>query len=172
MMTALLLGLSTLAALFQAVLPFHWWPLDLPLLMVIFAGLRRGGGLGLCCGIAAGLVLDVLSSPVPGLRLAPLALVGALADSAESGVNREQPRLQVLAVVGLCLLHDSLTMVLAWHFGLNQGGLVLVLWDYALPRLLVHGALAIPLFWVLGLLVRQRVFQDPLRRPVRSIQRW
>jgi rod shape-determining protein MreD len=172
MMTALLLGLCTLAALFQSVLPFHWWPVDLPLLLVIFAGLRRGGGLGLCCGLCAGALLDALSSPVPGLRLAPLALVGALADSAESGVNREQPRLQVLAVLGLCLLHDGLTMILAWHFGLNQGGLGLVLGDYVAPRLAVHAALAIPLFWVLGLLVRQRVFQDPLRRPVRSIQRW
>jgi rod shape-determining protein MreD len=172
MMTALLLGLSAVAALLQGVLPFHWWPLDLPLLLVIFAGLRRGAGLGLGCGVIAGLILDALGSPVPGLRLAPLALVGALADSAESGVNREQPRLQVLAVAGLCALHDIVAMVLGWHFGLNQGGLTRVLWDYALPRLVVHAAMAIPLFWVLGLLVRQRVFQDPLRRPVRSIQRW
>jgi rod shape-determining protein MreD len=172
MMAGLLLGLCAVAAVLQGVLPFHWWPLDLPLLLVIFAGLRRGGGLGLCCGVTAGLVLDVLSSPVAGLRLAPLALVGALADSAESGVNREQPRLQVLAVAALCEVHDALTMALGWHFGLNQGGLQRVLGAYILPRLLVQGALAVPLFWLLGLLVRQRVFQDPLRRPVRSIQRW
>ncbi len=172
MMTALLLGLSALAALLQAVLPWHWWPADLPLLLAIFAGLRRGGGLGLLCGISAGLVLDTLTSPVPGLRLAPLALAGALADSAEHGVNREQPRLQILAVAGLCLLHDILLTALARHFELNQGGEGLVLGSYVLPRLFAQAALAVPVFWILGLLVRQRVFQDPLRRPVRSIRRW
>lgn len=172
MMAALLLGMSALAALLQAVLPWPYGPTDLPLLLVIFAGLRRGGGLGLFCGISAGLVLDALASPVPGLRLAPLALVGALADSAESGVNREQPRLQVLAVAGLCLLHDLLLTVLARHFDLNQGGEGRVLWLYIVPRLFTQAALAVPVFWALGLLVRQRVFQDPLRRPVRSIQRW
>ncbi len=172
MIAALLLSLSALAALLQVTLPFHWWPVDAPLLLVIFAGLRRGRGLGFLCGAAAGLVLDALSSPVAGLRLAPLVLVGALADSAERGVNREQPRLQVLAVIGLCFLHDVVLMLLAWRFDLNQGGLALVIGSYALPRLLVHALLAIPLFWALSLLVRQRVLQDPLRRPVRSIQRW
>ena len=172
MMTALLLGLSALAALAQSILPWHWWPVDLALLLTIFAGLRRGGGLGLASGVLAGLILDALTSPQAGLRLGPLALVGALADSAERGVNREQPRLQVLAVAGLCLLHDLGLMVLGWRFGLNQGGLGLVLGDYVLPRLFAQAMLAIPLFAALGLLVRQKVFTDPLRRPVRSIQRW
>jgi rod shape-determining protein MreD len=172
MMAALLLGLSALAALLQAVLPLRWSPVDLALLVTVFAGLRRGGGLGFFCGATAGLLLDALASPVPGLRLAPLAIVGALADSVEGGVNREQPRLQVLAVAGLCLLHDALLAVLGRHFHLDQGGVGRVLGSYVLPRVLAQGALAVPLFWVLGLLVRQRVFQDPLRRPVRSIQRW
>lgn len=171
-MIALLLGISALAALLQAILPWAWWPADLPLLLAIFAGLRRGGGLGLLCGATAGLVLDTLASPVPGLRLAPLALAGAIADSAESGVNRDQPRLQVLFVAGLCLLHDLLLAGLARRFGLDQGGLVRVFGAFVLPRLVVQAVLAVPVFWAMGLLVRQRVFQDPLRRPVRSIQRW
>ncbi len=172
MMSALLLALAALAAVLQSALPLNWWPVDLPLLLAVFAGLRRGGGLGLLCGATAGLLLDTLTSPVPGLRLAPLALVGALADSVEKGVNRERPRLQVLAVAGLCALHDATLMVLGWHFSLNQGGLARVLGAFALPRLLAQAALAVPLFWALGLMVKQRVFQDPLRRPVRSIQRW
>jgi rod shape-determining protein MreD len=172
MMAALLLVLSALAALLQCVLPLRWWPVDLALLLTVFAGLRRGGGLGLFCGLTAGLLLDALASPVPGLRLAPLAIVGAVADSVEGGLNREQPRLQIVAMAGLCLLHDALLALLAWRFQLNQGGLGRVLGSYVLPRALAQAALAIPLFWVLGLLVRQRVFQDPLRRPVRSIQRW
>ena len=172
MMTGLLLGLSALAALLQVILPWQWWPADLPLLLAIFAGLRRGGGLGLFCGISAGLVLDTLASPVPGLRIAPLALAGALADSMEQGVNREQPRLQIIVVAALCLFHDLLLSLLARHFDVNQGGEGRVLVAYILPRLLTQAVLAVPVFWALGLLVRQRVFQDPLRRPVRSIQRW
>ena len=172
MMAGLLLGLSALAALLQVLLPFHWFPADLPLLIAIFAGLRRGGGLGLLCGALAGLGLDAMGGQLPGLRLVPLALVGALADSAERGVNREQPRLQVVAVALLSLAHDGLLTVLAWHFNLNQGGLDRVLFSYVLPRALTQALLAVPLFWALSLLVRQRVFQDPLRRPVRSIQRW
>lgn len=172
MMIALLMGLGALFALLQGILPWTWWPTDLPLLLAIFAGLRRGSGLGLFTGVSAGLVLDALASPVPGMRLAPLALVGALADSAERGVNREQPRLQILAVAGLCLLHDLLLVLLARHFGLNQGGFGRVFGLYVLPRAVAQALLAVPVFWALGLLVRQRVFQDPLRRPVRSIQRW
>ena len=171
-MLLLFVFLSCAAALSQSVLPLQWWPADLPLLLVIFAGLRRGKGMGLMCGILAGLVLDALSSPQPGLRLAPLAIVGALADSLEQGVNREQPRLQIAAVLGFCLLHDFFLALLAWHFDLNQGGALRVVESYVLPRCLAQAALAIPVFWILGLLVRQRVFQDPLRRPVRSIQRW
>jgi rod shape-determining protein MreD len=172
MMAGLLLLLAAVAALLQCVLPLAWWPVDLALLITVFAGLRRGRGLGFFCGAVAGLLLDTLASPVPGLRLAPLALVGALADGLEGGVNREQPRLQFLALAGLTLLHDALLALLARHFGLDQGGLGRVLLHYALPRLLAQAVLALPLFWGLGLLVRQRVFQDPLRRPVRSIQRW
>ena len=172
MMLLLFAMLGALGALAQATLPFRWWPADLPLLLVVFAGLRRGKGLGLFCGVLAGLVLDALGSPVPGLRLAPLAVVGALADSAEGGVNWGQPRLQILAVLGFSLVHDGLLVLLAWHFNLNQGGALKVAWDYVLPRCLTQAALAVPLFWILGLVLRRRVFQDPLRRPVRSIQRW
>ncbi len=172
MMVALLLGITAMAALLQAVLPWAWWPADLPLLLAIFAGLRRGGGLGLLCGVTAGVVLDTLASPVPGLRLAPLVLVGAIADSAESGVNRDQPRLQVLMVVGLSLVHDLMMSVLARRFGLDQGGVVRVIGVFVIPRVVSQALLAIPVFYGMGLLVRQKVFQDPLRRPVRSIQRW
>jgi rod shape-determining protein MreD len=172
MMAAFLLSLSALAALLQCVMPLAWWPVDLALLITAFAGLRRGGGLGFFCGVVAGLLLDALASPVPGLRLAPLALVGAVADSVEGGVNREQPRLQFFALAGLCLLHDALLALLARRFHVDQGGLGRVLGSYMLPRALAQAVLALPLFWALGLLVRQRVFQDPLRRPVRSIQRW
>ena len=172
MMAALLLGISALMGLFQSVVPLQWWSVDLALLVTVFAGLRRGRGLGLFCGLTAGLVLDALVSPAPGLRLAPLVLAGALADGVEGGVNREQPRLQIIAMAGICLFHDSILIFLAWHLNLNQGGLGRVLGLYVLPRVLTQAVLAVPLFWGLGHVVSQRVFQDPLRRPVRSIQRW
>jgi rod shape-determining protein MreD len=172
MMAALLMTLAALAALLQATLPLDWSPLDFCLLLTLFAGLRRGAGLGFLTGLSAGLVLDTLAGPVPGLRSVPLAVVGALADSLESGVNRDQARLQVLAVAASLLLHDALLMLFARRFHLDQGGLADVLWRFTLPRLLAQSLLAVPVFALLGLLVRQRVFQDPLQRPVRSIQRW
>lgn len=172
MIALLLLALATGAALLQLGLPLTWWPLDGPLLVAAFAGLTRGRGWGLLCGAVAGLWLDVLLGPVPGLRLAPLALAGALADALQPGVNRDQPRLQVAVVLLLVLVHDLSLAGLAHAHGVHQGGGGRLALGYLLPRLAGQALAAVPLFWALGLLVRQPVFLDPRQRGVRTIRRW
>jgi rod shape-determining protein MreD len=168
----LLFSLASLAALVQLSVPLAWWPLDLPLLVAAYAGLTRGSGWGLACGVLAGLWMDLLLSPQAGLRLAPLALAGALADAMQPGVNRDQPRLQVLAMLMLVLVHDAFLVLMAREQGLAQGGLARFTFAYALPRLAAQAIATVPLFLALGLLVKQKVFQDPRQRGVQTIRRW
>lgn len=172
MIALLLLAIVVAAVLLQLGLPLGWWPLDLPLLVAAYAGLTRGNGWGLLCGSAAGLLLDALHSPTPGLRLVPLALAGSLADALQPGVNRDQPRLQVSAVVLLVLLHDAAVVLLARAHGAHQGGLSRFVLGYGLPRLAGQALATVPLFWVLGLVVRQKVFLSPRQRGVQTIRRW
>lgn len=172
MIALLLVVIAVAAALLQLSLPVAWSPFDLPLLIAAYAGLTRGNGWGLLCGAIGGAVLDTLHSPVPALRLAPLALAGALADALQPGVNREQPRLQVASVLLLVLLHDALLAGLARAQGLTQGGWGRFVFAYGLPRLAGQALATVPLFWVLGLLVRRRVFQTPRQRGVQTIRRW
>lgn len=172
MIGLLLLGLASLAAVLQLSVPLPWWPLDLPLLVAAYAGLTRGGGWGLACGVVAGLWLDLLLSPGAGLRLAPLAVAGALADALQPGVNRDQPRLQVVTVLALVAVHDALLALLAREQGLAQGGYGRLIFAYALPRLAAQALATVPLFFALGLLVKQKVFQDPRQRGVQTIRRW
>jgi len=168
----LLLGLASLLALLQAGVPLPWWPLDLPLLLAAYAGLTRGNGWGLLCGAAAGFWLDVLLHDAGPLRMLPLALAGALADSLQPGVNRDQPRLQLLSVLLLVAAHDALLMLLGRRLGVPQGGAQRVLLAYCLPRLAAQGIAALPFFWTMGLLVKQKVFLDPRQRTVQTIRRW
>jgi rod shape-determining protein MreD len=164
-MITLFLALATvLAVLLQVSLPFGYLPLDLAFLVCVFTGLQRGRGAGLMMGALGGLLLDALVSPRLGPRLVSLALSGAIADSLSSVVNREQPRLQALAAAALSLLHDGLLYGCAALMDLGQGGPRRFLLDYALPRLALHGLLAVPFFFVFRAMVRARVFQDPLSR--------
>lgn len=172
MIALLLLGLASAFACIQVSVPLPWWPLDLPLLLAAYAGLTRGNGWGLACGVVAGLWLDVLLHDAGPLRLLPLGLAGALADSLQPGVNRDQPRLQLLSVLMLVLVHDILLALLGRQLGLAQGGLQRMVLAYALPRLAAQGLVALPFFWGLGLLVKQKVFQDPRQRGVQTIRRW
>jgi len=172
MIALLLLSLALLSAALQLSLPWAWWPLDLPLLVAAFAGLTRGGGWGLFCGAVAGLQMDLVLSPALGLRFAPLALAGALADALQPGVNRDQPRLQVAAVFAMTLLHDLLLSLLGRRLGLPQGGLQRVALGFMAPRLAGQALACIPFFSLLGLLVRQKVFLDPRARNVQTIRRW
>lgn len=172
MIALLLLGIVMLAVLIQLGVPLPWWPMDLPLLVAAYAGLTRGNGWGLLCGALGGLLLDALNSPVPGLRMVPLALAGALADAIQPGVNRDQPRLQVLSVMLLVIVHDSALALLARAQGLHQGGLWQVLMLYSLPRLAAQALATVPLFWALGLLVKQKAFLSPRQRGVQTIRRW
>ncbi|MGH7442053.1 MAG: rod shape-determining protein MreD [bacterium] len=172
MIAPFLAALSIAAAFIQVSVPAHWWPLDLPLLVTAFAGLSRGRGWGLACGVLAGFSLDTLLGSPPGLRLAPLAFAGALADTLQTGVNRDQPRLQVFAVLALTLAHDALLSLFARRFGTPEYGLRRVLFEYEMPRLAAQAVACLPLFWALGLVVRQRVFLDPRQRRVKLIRRW
>jgi rod shape-determining protein MreD len=172
MIVLFLFLLSFAAAAAQVSVPLPWWPLDLPLLVVAFAGLTRGGGWGLACGMLSGFSMDVLLGGPVGLRLAPLAAAGALADALQPGVNRDQPRLQVLAVMALAVVHDLLLALYARHFDVTQYGLDRALLNFALPRLAAQALATLPLFYVLGLLVKQRVFLDPRQRQVKTIRRW
>lgn len=172
MIALLLLGLSGAAALLQLSLPLPWSPFDLPLLVAAFAGLTRGNGWGLACGAFAGLLMDALHSPVPGLRFVPLALAGALADALQPGVNREQPRLQVASVMLLTVLHDAAMALVARSQDLPQSGLTRAVLGYALPRLAGQALATVPFFFALGLLVRRKVFQDPRARGVQTLRRW
>lgn len=172
MIALLLLSIVVAAVLIQLSVPLPWWPLDLPLLVAAYAGLTRGNGWGLLCGALGGLLMDALHSPVPSLRLVPLALAGALADALQPGVNRDQPRLQVAAVLLLVLAHDASLALLARAQGLHQGGLLRFLMGYGLPRLAGQAIATVPLFWALGLLVKQKAFLDPRQRGVQTIRRW
>lgn len=172
MIALLLASLAVLAAFVQAGVPLPWWPLDLPLLVAAFAGLSRGGGWGLACGALSGFTLDALLGTPPGLRTVPLACVGALADALQSGVNRDQPRLQALAVLGLTLAHDGLLALLARGLGLPQAGARRIVLEYVLPRLAAQAVACLPFFWLLGRVVRQRVFLDPRQGRVKTIRRW
>jgi rod shape-determining protein MreD len=168
----LLLALSVMAVFLQVGLPLPWSPFDVPLLLTAFVGLTRGNGWGFACGALCGLGLDVLLSPHLGLRLLPLAMAGALADTLHPGVNREQHRLQVVAVMLLGVVHDAALLAVARAFGLHQGAWSRFLLAYALPRLAGQALACIPFFAILGLLVRRKVFLDPRQRDVQIIRRW
>ncbi len=172
MTAAFLASLAVVSAILQAGLPLRWSPVDLPLLLVAFAGLSRGNGLGLACGVAAGLTLDCLLGGPAGLRLAPLALTGALADALQPGVNRDQPRLQVLAVLALTFFHDGCLALMARRLGVPQYGPRRAVLEYELPRLAAQALGCLPLFGLLGVVVRQRVFQDRRQGRVKTIRRW
>jgi rod shape-determining protein MreD len=164
MISLFLIGLCSLAVLLQVSLPFAYIPLDLVFLVVVFSGLQRGRGTGFFTGVLGGLLLDSLVSPRLGPRLISLALTGAMADTLEGAVNREQPRLQLLAVGSLSLFHD---LVLGWasaSLGLGQGGWKRLAAYYMLPRLGLHLVLALPLYYLFRAVVRARVFQDPRRQ--------
>jgi len=164
--------LALLSVLAQVNLPFAYLPFDLPLLTCILLGLRRGRGAGLLSGLLAGLLLDALLFERFGPRSVALLLSGALADWLESGVNREQPRLQIALAAGISLFHDLLMAWVARAQGLSQGGWDRFVGEYLLPRAGVHALLAVPFYFLLGLLVRARVFQDPLSRSPRMIRKW
>jgi len=164
--------LALAAATIQVATPLHWWPFDLPLLVAAFAGLSRGGGWGLGCGLLSGFALDTLLGGPVGLRMVPLALAGALADALQPGVNRDQPRLQLAAVIALTLVHDACLALYARKFGVAQYGVDRMLFQYVLPRLAAQALACLPLFWALGFLVKQRVFLDPRKRQVKTIRRW
>lgn len=172
MIALLLLLLASAAALIQVCQPLAWSPLDLPLLIACYAGLTRGGGWGLICGLCSGFWLDALCGGPAGLRLVPLALAGALADALQGGVNRDQPRLQVLAVAGLALAHDGFLALAARRLDVPQFGLERALMAFALPRLAGQALATLPLFWALGLLVKQKAFLDPRQREVQTLRRW
>ncbi len=164
--------LALLSVMAQVNLPFAYFPLDLPLLTCILVGLRRGRGAGLLFGLLAGLTLDALLFERLGPRSVALVLSGALADWLEGGVNREQPRVQIAMAASLSLLHDVLLAWVARAQGLSQGGWDRFVGEYLLPRAGVHALLAVPYFFLLGFLVRARVFEDPLSRSPRVIRKW
>lgn len=172
MITLFLFALTATAALFQVSLPFAYVPLDLVFLVVVFSGLQRGHGVGLATGIFGGLLLDTLVSPHLGPRLISCAMVGALADTMEGLVNREQPRLQVLAVASLSLGHDIILGLASSALNLNQGGWKRLTAYYILPRLATHAALAAPFYYFFRAAVRARVFQDPRMKSPLVIRKW
>ncbi len=47
-----------------------------------------------------------------------------------------------------------------------------LVFGYALPRLAAQAVATVPLFLALGLLVKQKVFQDPRQRGVQTLRRW
>ena len=167
----LALAMTGLCAL-QVAQPWAWSPVDLPLLLAIFAGLQRGRGTGLALGAFGGALLDAWSSPAPGLRLGSLALAGALADALEPDVKGERPTLQAPAAAALTLVHDLVLALLAWRAGLSQGGLGTYLGAYVVPRFIAQGLLAIPFFFAFRALVRQRVFLNPLGEKPKLLRRW
>ncbi|MES2201856.1 MAG: rod shape-determining protein MreD [candidate division FCPU426 bacterium] len=171
MMTLFLMALGALAALLQVSLPFTYFPADAVFLVVVFSGLQRGKGRGLLTGAFAGLILDSLSSPGIGPRLLACAVVGALADALEGSVNREQPRLQVLAVACLSLTHDLAMAMTARALHMGQGGWRHLVLHYVLPRLALHALLAVPVFALFRIMVRAPVFQSPSMRPPRVIRK-
>lgn len=171
MITVFLMFLTLCAALLQVSLPFSYLPLDVVFLVCAFAGLQRGRGAGFITGALGGLLLDALVSPRLGPRTISLALIGAVADSLSETVNREQPRLQLLAAALLSLGHDLLLYWSAAALELSQGGGKRFLFNYALPRLALHAALAVPFYFVFRAIVRAPVFQDPLSRPPAVIRK-
>lgn len=172
MIVIALLALGALLAALQVTLPLAWSPLDLPLLLTLVAGLRRGRATGFMVGAFCGLCLDLWAGPSFGLRSVSLALAGSAADAFEGWVNPDQPRLQMAAAAIGSLVHDTLLMALAWHLGLPQGGLLATLGLFVLPRALAAAALAVPAFMLFTVIARQRVFVNPLARPPSTIRRW
>lgn len=165
-MIVLFLALMTLLSVYlQISLPLSYVPVDMVFLTAVFAGLQRGRGTGFMVGAFGGPLLDALVSPTLGPRLLSLALSGALADSLSQVLNREQPRLQILAALGLSAVHDLLLFGAAHSLGIEQDSWERLSYEYFLPRMLVHALLAVPYFFVFRALVRARVFQDPLSRP-------
>ncbi len=172
MIVLALLVLGALLTALQVTLPLAWSPVDLPLLLTLVAGLRRGRATGFLIGAFCGLCLDLWAGPIFGLRLASLALSGAIADSFEGWVNQDQPRLQMIAAALGSLTHDALLIGLAWRAGLPQGGALFSVGAYVLPRALAAAALAIPAFMLFTVIARQRVFVSPLARRPATIRRW
>jgi rod shape-determining protein MreD len=172
MITLFLFCLAIMAGLIQVSLPFAYVPVDLVFLVVVFSGLQRGHGSGLATGILGGLLLDILVSPRLGPRLISCAMIGAIADTMEGAVNREQPRLQLLAVAALSLGHDMILGAASSAMNLNQGGWKRLAGYYILPRLAVHAGLAVPFYYLFRAVVRARVFQDPRMKSPLVIRKW
>jgi rod shape-determining protein MreD len=167
----LVLLLMAVFVTLQACMPFGFMPLDFLLLYVAFIGLQRGRGSGTAVGLLGGLVMDLLSGPPKlGLFTCAMGLTGLAADSLHRSANRESRRAQILYVMGLSLLHDSVLALGGRMLDLAQGGVRQVVLMYMLPKLITHAVLAVPFFWLLQYIIRRPVIRNKLANAPKIIR--
>ena len=167
----ILVLLAFFVTLQNCLLPFGYLPFDGLFLFVTFIGLQRGEAAGAWVGFLAGFCMDLVAGPPhPGVFTLAKCLTGAAAGLLARMANPETGGTQALAAAGLTLAHEALVAWAGRRLGLAQGGFWQVGLVYVLPKMVVHGLLALPFFWLLQKVVRQRTIKRKLATSPRVIK--
>lgn len=141
--------LLLIAALFQVTVLADLRPMglvpDLVLVVVIVTTLVRGAGWGGGLGMAAGLILDVLSGELIGLGAATKMLTGILVGKAFRGLFPENYIVPALAVFSATLVDQTLYGLGARTFGVPIQ-LLAAMWEVVLPLAILNSLIALPLY--------------------------
>jgi rod shape-determining protein MreD len=113
---------------------------DIPLVLAVLLGLRRGAEVGCLAGFALGLFQDVAAGGLIGTQALTKALVGFAAGLLSERLWASNPLVQVPGLVLLTLAEGSVRywVLQLFHFPAAFGDLML---HVVLPQALYHGVL-------------------------------
>jgi rod shape-determining protein MreD len=137
---------------------------DVAILAVMALGLLGGSLTGTVAGFAIGFVIDCLLLQTLGATSLALMAVGYVAGRYREGIGRPTPGATVLLGAGLTLLGVTAFAAIQVGVGVDADVSTIVIRD-AFIKTLIGAALALPVLWVVRLLLRSALIED---RPGRA----
>ena len=113
---------------------------DLPLVFVLWVGMRRGETAGALWGIGLGFAADVFSAGLPGANILTAGLLGFAAGSLREQLDCDNPNTQAIVAALATLAQGLVHLALLEVFSAGRGVLVPFLGTVA-PAAAVNGVL-------------------------------
>ena len=128
---------------------------DIPLIVVVFLALRRGGEFGCAAGFAAGLLQDVASGGLIGVQALTKSLIGFGIGAAGHRLRVTQPLVQVPGLIVLSVAEGlaRFALLTLFHFPASLGQVMIYV---VLPQALYNGFLAAAVVFALASVERLR----------------
>jgi rod shape-determining protein MreD len=118
---ALAVGLLTLQTTFGGAAGPFGLHADLPLVFVLWVGMRHGGTAGALWGLGLGYAADIFSAGQPGANILTAGLLGFAAGSLREQLDCDNPNTQAIVAVLATLAQGAAHLVLLGVFSAGRG---------------------------------------------------